>query len=93
MDLQLVYNTILIPWIIIGLFTFIILLYVTAPYGRFSQSSFGPMISSKMGWIIQESVSPIVFSFFFISGPEIKTPIMWVFFFIWVGHYFNRRFS
>ena len=50
------------------------------------------MISSKAGWIIQESVSPIVFGLFFLLGKNTITPVMWVFFIIWVGHYFHRSF-
>ena len=92
MNLTDLYNIILFPWILIGAITFIVLMFVTAPYGRFSKHNWGPMISSKNGWIIQESVSPIIFAFFFISGPAIKSTAMWIFFIIWVGHYFNRSF-
>ena len=92
MDLLQIYNTILIPWAVMGLIIFFILLFVTAPYGRHSQNNWGPMISSKLGWILQEGVSPIIFAYFFLTGPSIKTEAMWIFFIIWVGHYFNRSF-
>ena len=90
--MNVIYQSILIPWVALGIIIFFTLLFVTAPYGRHSQNNWGPMISSKTGWIIQEGVSPIVFAYFFLSGPSIKTEAMWIFFIIWVGHYFNRSF-
>ena len=92
MTAYLIYNAILLPWLGVAVFIFILLFFVTAPYGRFSESNWGPMISSTVGWIIQEAVSPIVFGYFFIIGTSIKTPVMWIFFIIWIGHYFNRSF-
>ena len=92
MNLKLIYELILLPWAYIGALTCIILLFISAPYGRFSKSNWGPMISSKAGWIIQESVSPIIFGLFFLLGKNTITPVMWIFFIIWVGHYFHRSF-
>ena len=92
MTLNSLYDIILFPWFVFGAITFIVLLFITAPYGRFTQKSWGPMISSRNGWIIQESVSPIVFAYFFITGISTPSLSMWIFFIIWVGHYFNRSF-
>jgi len=92
MTLSALYDIILFPWLTFGLITFVMLLFITAPYGRFSKNSWGPMISSKNGWIIQESVSPIIFAYFFITGIDTPSIAMWIFFIIWVGHYTNRSF-
>ena len=89
MDLNSIYNLILYPWLGLGIFTFLILFFITAPYGRHSKKM-GPMMSGKWGWIIQEIISPLTFAHFFIRGSSIKTPEMWVFFFLWIAHYFNR---
>ena len=78
-----IYNHILIPWGIIGLFTFFILLKVSAPYGKFSNNSWGPSISFKWGWIIQEITSPIIFSYFFLTGDLNSKLFGWVLFILW----------
>ena len=88
--LNSIYNNILIPWLVLGLVTAIILLKVSAPYGKFTSTSWGPNISFKWGWIIQETISPICFSIFFLIGPNNQQPILWIFFIIWNLHYFNR---
>ena len=88
--LQEIYNYIIIPWIIIGLITFFILLKVTAPYGKFSTRNWGPLISFKLGWFLQEIISPITFSYFFLTGMIEQKSIAWFFLILWNLHYFNR---
>ena len=89
MNLDIIYNAIIYPWLGLGIFTFILLFFITAPYGRHSKTM-GPMMSGKWGWIIQETISPLCFGYFFLVGNSVKTPAMWVFFALWIGHYFNR---
>ena len=84
------YNYILIPWVILGLLTFIVLLKVKAPYGKFVNQGWGPSISFKWGWILQEIISPISFSFFFLWTIQEKGFVVWIFFLIWNLHYINR---
>ncbi len=48
-------------WIAIAILIFPVQLFVSAPYGRHSKSSWGPMISNRLGWIIMEGWAPIVF--------------------------------
>ncbi|GIS57722.1 MAG: hypothetical protein CM1200mP1_16600 [Candidatus Neomarinimicrobiota bacterium] len=67
------------PWIILGVVTFIILLKIPAPYGKFSNTSWGPMIPSKLGWFVMEIISPVAFAYFFFTGLEEKSWITWVF--------------
>jgi len=89
MNLESIYRLIIYPWLFLGIFTFFILFYITAPYGRHNKKM-GLMINGKWGWFIQEIISPLTFALFFIRGDSIKTPEMWVFFILWMGHYFNR---
>tara|TARA_Y100001970_G_scaffold3377_1_gene3889 strand:+ start:8087 stop:8845 length:759 start_codon:yes stop_codon:yes gene_type:complete len=89
MNFSTIYDFIILPWIGLGIFAFLTLFFITAPYGRHNKKM-GPMMSGKWGWIIQEIISPLTFAHFFIRGDSIKTPEMWIFFILWVGHYFNR---
>ena len=49
-----IYEQLILAWMAVGIVTFFILLKVTAPYGRHSSSSWGPMISNRLGWILME---------------------------------------
>ena len=88
--LDFIYNNILIPWAILGLFTFIVLLKVTAPYGKFTSVLWGPSMSFKWGWALQEIVSLVSFSIFFLLGGIEGKSVVWIFFMIWNIHYINR---
>lgn len=77
-------------WIALALFLFPVQLFVTAPYGRHIRRGWGPMIDNKLGWVLMELVSPLVFGFFFLTGDNVKTAPMWLFFGLWMTHYFNR---
>ena len=88
--LTTIYNFILIPWLIIAVITFFLLFTVTAPYGKFSNSNWGKLIKYRIGWFIQEIISPLSFSYFFLTGTAEKGIISWILFSIWTVHYINR---
>lgn len=71
---------------------FFSLFFVTAPYGRHSRPGWGPMISSRIGWVIMESVAVVSFAGFFIMGTGLRGGVVWVFFVLWQVHYVHRAF-
>lgn len=77
-------------WAFLGLVVFVLLLFVTAPYGRHSRKDWGPSISNRMGWVIMEFPSLLVFILFFLFGPNEIQPVTWIFFALYVSHYTNR---
>ncbi len=77
-------------WIILAIVLFPVQLFVTAPYGRHTNTSWGPLIPNKLGWFIMEIISPLILAYFFLTGTVEKTSPMWFFFIIWVLHYLNR---
>ncbi len=77
-------------WTILGLLVFILLLFVTAPYGRHSRKDWGPSIPNRVGWIVMELPSLVVFILAFLLGPEGVQPLTWIFFALYVFHYGNR---
>lgn len=84
------FNTLVWVWIGIAVILFPIQLYVTAPYGRHTSTRWGLLMDNRLGWIIMELVSPLVFGFLFLTGPVVKSTPMWVFFALWMLHYTNR---
>jgi 3-oxo-5-alpha-steroid 4-dehydrogenase 1 len=77
-------------WVLLGLLIFVLLLFVTAPYGRHSRKDWGPTIPNRVGWVIMEIPSLIVFILAFLLGPNGIQPVTWIFFALYVSHYANR---
>ena len=85
-----IYWGILIASAVIALAIFILLFFISAPYGRHIRKGWGPSISSKWGWIIMECPTVIVFVVLFaISDRKIElVPI--VLLVLWLLHYVQR---
>lgn len=84
------FEFLLIVWLCIALFTFITLLFVTAPYGRHLRRGWGWKIDNRLGWVLMEVISPMVFALFYLSGEHRKDLISFSFFALWMLHYINR---
>jgi 3-oxo-5-alpha-steroid 4-dehydrogenase 1 len=79
-------------WIILALIIFIVLFFIAAPYGRYSRKGWGATVSDRMGWVVMESISPILFAHCFAAGGLQKTAPLWLFFGLWEVHYLHRAF-
>ncbi len=77
-------------WALLGLAVFVLLLFVTAPYGRHSRKDWGPNIPNRWAWVFMEFPSLLVFILSFLLGPNGVQPVTWIFFAIYVSHYTNR---
>jgi len=75
-----------------------LLWFVDGAYGKFSSAlAFPPFVDGKIGWLVQEAVSPIVFTLacFFPCASSPRTP--WttpksILVGLWLVHYINRSF-
>ena len=86
------FNVCLFLLLITGLFVFVLLFFVTAPYGRHTRKGWGPGIENKTAWVIMEAFPPIVFVCYFFFGTW-KTGLMPVVFIgLWMIHYLYRAF-
>ena len=47
---------------------FVLLFFISAPYGKFSRKGWGPQLKSKWAWMIMEFPSPCLMLFFFITS-------------------------
>lgn len=83
---QLVY-----AWIILAVFVFPFALKITAPYGRHTNKKLRT-IPSKLGWIIMELPSPVIFSTLVLINYESLTYPSIVFFVLYNFHYIHRTF-
>lgn len=70
---------------------FVILLYISAPYGKFLRKGWGPSINSKWAWLIMEISSPALMTFFFATSYYKSLPSL-IFLIFWLIHYIHRTF-
>ncbi|WP_420581725.1 DUF1295 domain-containing protein [Reichenbachiella sp.] len=84
------FNTLCAIWIFIAVAAFILLQFVTAPYGRHTKKGWGIEISNQWGWIIMELPSFLIMLYFsLVSNQNTYTLILFA---LWLIHYFNRTF-
>jgi hypothetical protein len=85
------YKLFLISIFLFALVAFILLFFVSAPYGRFVRKGWGASLKSKFAWMIMEFPSPAIMLFFFITSENKSFPQ--IFFIIaWLLHYLHRTF-
>ena len=61
------YELLIWAWIALACFTFIMLMFIRAPYGRHLRPGWGPSLPARTGWIIMESPSIILMTTFLAS--------------------------
>ncbi len=87
-----IYHLLLSVEFIFAAIVFIILFFVSAPYGRFVRRGWGPVMPARWAWILQELPAFSVILLCFIYFEAWDNPMNWVFLLIWESHYFQRTF-
>lgn len=80
-----------IAWVLIAAATFVYLLFVAAPYGRHGRAGWGPLIHARLGWVLMECPTVLVFTGVFLASTR-ADPVSLVFLAMWLGHYLYRSF-
>ena len=55
-------------WAALGALTLPVLFFVSAPYGKLVRGGWGPQISGRLGWFLQEIPSPIMLTCAYLRG-------------------------
>lgn len=86
-----VYSYTLYIWTLSAIITMPFLFIKPAPYGKFTCKGYGPILPSRLGWILQEIPSFFLFAGFYIASPrkELQYTILSVMYLI---HFGNRAF-
>ncbi len=82
-------------WAVIALavVTFVYLFRITAPYGRhYAGAGWGPHFSNRIGWVVMELPTTVLFLFIYFSGQAALQWVPLVFLAMWQGHYLHRTF-
>jgi 3-oxo-5-alpha-steroid 4-dehydrogenase 1 len=84
------FEILLICWFGLAAVIFVVLFFVTAPYGRYTRPGWGPVISSRSGWILMELPAAAVFGVFFLLGEGTAGVLPACFLLLWQAHYLHR---
>ena len=87
-----VYGGLVLLEFALAVVTFVALRFITAPYGRFRRSGWGPSMPSRAGWILMEGPSALLFAPVFAAGPHRAGPVPLLFLAMWECHYGYRAF-
>jgi 3-oxo-5-alpha-steroid 4-dehydrogenase 1 len=87
----ILYNFSLILIFSFAVLVFILLFFISAPYGKFSRKGWGPVIKTKWAWLTMEFLSPSIVLLFFITA-ETKSLPQIIFVILWLSHYVHRSF-
>ena len=85
------YPVLLFVFLGVGAAVFVILFFVSAPYGRYARPGWGPKMNSKWGWLLMETPAVLLFLLFFWIGHR-KDLVPVILLFVWLSHYFHRAF-
>lgn len=83
-----------LSWTVLGLAvpTFLVLRFVSAPYGRHARAGWGPTLPSRIGWIAMEAVAFVGFALVFALGPGRADLVPVLLASMWLVHYGHRAF-
>ena len=84
-----IYNLTVILILSLAGVVFLLLFYVSAPYGKFIREGWGPSIRTKWAWMIMEAPSPVLIAIFFLTSDKKNLPQV-IFICIWLSHYIHR---
>lgn len=84
------FHLICMIWSGVALFSFLLLQFVTAPYGRHVAKGWGKEIPNKMGWVLMEAPSLLIILFFYLISDQSTYASLLSF--LWILHYINRTF-
>ncbi len=85
-----IFDQFVVAWILLGCLSFLILLRIRAPYGRYSTRKWGVTIPNRVGWILMELPALLLFLYFVLSGNPIRNPVVWIIVTLFSIHYVNR---
>ena len=87
--MYVIYNLSVILIFSFAAIVFILLFFISAPYGKFLRKGWGPSVRSKWAWLIMESPSPVLMAWFFITSEQKSLPQV-IFILFWLAHYIHR---
>ena len=87
--MAVIYSLFLTLIFVFAFIVFVLLFFISAPYGKFLRSGWGPSIKSKWAWMFMEMPSPVLMILFFFSTDKLSL-VNIIFLSLWLFHYLHR---
>ncbi|GAH59372.1 unnamed protein product, partial [marine sediment metagenome] len=87
-----IFNLIMIFFSFVGVGVFILLFFVSAPYGQHIRKGWGPNLNNKLGWFLMEIPTVVIFLIIYLLGDRKTSVSSILFLIIWMVHYEQRTF-
>jgi 3-oxo-5-alpha-steroid 4-dehydrogenase 1 len=84
------YSYLVVFWLALAAITFVALLFVPAPYGRFTRRGWGPRLSPRLGWVLMELPAVLCFLILYLMGDHRDQPASVLLLAFWMIHYVHR---
>lgn len=75
-----------------GLVTAVMVIFISAPYGRHMRAGFGPSMPARLAWVLMETPPVLFFAWVFFKGEHWAGTVPLLFFGLWQLHYFHRAY-
>lgn len=77
-------------WIATAAAVFVLLFFITAPYGRHTKKTWGPLINNKLGWFIMEFFLLVILFYFILTGENEQSLVNMIIIGLITLHYLDR---
>ena len=77
-------------WMALALLTCVVLFRVAPPFGRHASERWGPMLGTRLGWVLMELPSLLIMGVFLVRGMPWDGSYAWLLFALWIVHYVHR---
>lgn len=75
-----------------GAVALVVLLFISAPYGRHGRDGWGPKMPARLGWIVMESPAVLLFLWVYAQGQHALATVPLLLCALWQAHYIHRTF-
>lgn len=86
------FHGLLYSWFALSGLVFVLLFFLSAPYGRHSRKGWGFEIPSTVGWVTMEMPAVVIPILCFALSSQKSNPVLIVFLLMWECHYIHRTF-
>jgi 3-oxo-5-alpha-steroid 4-dehydrogenase 1 len=78
--------------VVLGMVSFVLLSFVSAPYGRHLRPGWGPTLNATTSWVLMEAPSPIAFAIVYFRSDNAFKPVPLILCGMYLFHYVYRSF-
>ena len=64
----------------------VVLMFITAPYGRHFTNGWGPRLDNRLAWFCMELPAVAVIAWIVLQHPSAQQPIVWIPLVFWQFH-------